>query len=91
MKIIKLGILAHVDAGKTTLTESFIVYQWVQLQNEGSVDQGTTRTYIRIWSVKGNHYPDSSGIFSGVGCSQHHKIRQAIWIFRRSKTVLYLY
>ena len=43
MKIINLGILAHVDAGKTTLTES-LLYTGGAIAELGSVDKGTTRT-----------------------------------------------
>ncbi|MFD3268418.1 tetracycline resistance ribosomal protection mosaic protein Tet(O/W/32/O) [Lactobacillus johnsonii] len=43
MKIINLGILAHVDAGKTTLTES-LLYTSGATAELGSVDEGTTRT-----------------------------------------------
>ncbi len=43
MKIINLGILAHVDAGKTTLTES-LLYTSGAITELGSVDKGTTRT-----------------------------------------------
>lgn len=43
MKIINLGILAHVDAGKTTLTES-LLYTSGAIAELGSVDKGTTRT-----------------------------------------------
>ncbi|MGQ7687659.1 tetracycline resistance ribosomal protection mosaic protein Tet(O/W/32/O) [Streptococcus suis] len=43
MKIINLGILAHVDAGKTTLTES-LLYTSGAIAEPGSVDEGTTRT-----------------------------------------------
>ena len=43
MKIINLGILAHVDAGKTTLTES-LLYTSGAIAEPGSVDKGTTST-----------------------------------------------
>ena len=46
MKIINLGILAHVDAGKTTLTES-LLYTSGAIAELGSVDEGTTRTDIQ--------------------------------------------
>lgn len=44
MKLIKnIGILAHVDAGKTTLTEQ-LLYHSGSVQNVGRVDLGTTTT-----------------------------------------------
>ena len=43
MKLINIGILAHVDAGKTTLTES-LLYTSGAITELGSVDKGTTRT-----------------------------------------------
>src|SRR6476619_1191252 len=43
MAIVNLGILAHVDAGKTTLTER-ILFETGVIQSVGSVDKGTTQT-----------------------------------------------
>lgn len=43
MDIINLGILAHVDAGKTTLTECML-YQSGNISQMGRVDNGTTVT-----------------------------------------------
>src|SRR5699024_713976 len=43
MKIINIGILAHVDAGKTTLAES-ILYNSGAIAELGRVDSGRNRT-----------------------------------------------
>jgi small GTP-binding protein len=42
-KTLNLGILAHVDAGKTTLTER-LLYAVGVIDEIGSVDHGTTQT-----------------------------------------------
>src|SRR5918992_4674094 len=43
MRTLNLGILAHVDAGKTTLTERLLHAAGV-IDEVGSVDDGTTQT-----------------------------------------------
>src|SRR5689334_6315652 len=43
MRTLNLGILAHVDAGKTTLTER-LLYDAGAIDHVGSVDAGTTQT-----------------------------------------------
>ncbi|MFD1677769.1 GTP-binding protein [Alicyclobacillus fodiniaquatilis] len=43
MKVINLGILAHVDAGKTSLTER-LLYTTGVIDKVGSVDRGNTQT-----------------------------------------------
>src|SRR5215217_2920504 len=43
MAIVNIGILAHVDAGKTSLTER-ILFETGVIESVGSVDKGTTQT-----------------------------------------------
>ncbi|TWP36839.1 hypothetical protein FGL98_08780 [Leekyejoonella antrihumi] len=43
MRTLNVGVLAHVDAGKTSLTER-LLFATGTLEHLGSVDTGTTRT-----------------------------------------------
>ena len=50
---LNLGILAHVDAGKTTLTER-LLYAAGAINTIGSVDDGTTQTdYLALERERG--------------------------------------
>ncbi len=51
LKIINIGILAHVDAGKTTLTES-LLYSSGAIKELGSVDSGKNRKRIMLWNAR---------------------------------------
>ncbi len=62
MKIINIGILAHVDAGKTTLTES-LLYTSGAIAEQGNVDKGTTRTDTMIFGTAARNYHSDSGYF----------------------------
>ena len=48
-KKLNLGILAHVDAGKTSLTER-LLHHTGAIEEFGSVDAGTTQTDSKSWS-----------------------------------------
>lgn len=43
MKKLNIGIMAHVDAGKTTVTEGFLYHSGI-IKSMGNVDDGTTTT-----------------------------------------------
>ena len=52
-KIINIAILAHVDAGKTSLTEQ-LLYQAGRLKMAGNVDKGTAVTdFLQVEKDRG--------------------------------------
>ena len=82
MKIINIGILAHVDAGKTTLTES-LLYTSGAIAEQGNVDKGTTRTDTMILERQRGNYHSDSGyfFFAGMIIKSISWTLPVIWIF----------
>lgn len=60
MKIVNVGIVAHVDAGKTTITEQ-LLYRSGALREIGSVDSGTSQTdFMEVERERGISVKSSS-------------------------------
>ena len=80
MKIINIGILAHVDAGKTTLTES-LLYASGAISEPGSVEKGTTRTDTMFLERQRGITIQAAVPSSGTDVKLTLWIRPATWIF----------
>ena len=91
MNIINIGILAHVDAGKTTLTES-LLYASGAISEPGSVEKGTTRTdTLFLERQRGITIQAAVTSSSGTDVKLTLWIRPATWIFWRRCTALWLF
>ena len=67
-KIINLGIVAHVDAGKTTLTEQLLFLSG-EIREAGSVDDKTAHTdFMEIERKRGISVRAASTVLSWRGC-----------------------
>ena len=62
MRSLNLGILAHVDAGKTSLTERLLFAAGV-IDELGSVDDGSTQTdSLALERQRGHHHQVGGGL-----------------------------
>ncbi len=62
-KIINVGILAHVDAGKTTLSEAFLYFGGV-IKKPGNVDKGTAQSdFLSIEKERGISVQSAASTF----------------------------
>ena len=67
-KIINLGIVAHVDAGKTTLTEQ-LLFSSGSIREAGNVDNGTAHTdFMEIERKRGISVKAASTVLSWKDC-----------------------
>ena len=85
MKIINIGILAHVDAGKTTLTES-LLYASGAISEPGSVEKGQRGRTPCFWSGSVITIQAAVTSFQWHRCKLTLWIRPATWIFWRRCT-----
>ncbi len=83
MNIINIGILAHVDAGKTTLTES-LLYASGTISEPGSVEKGQRERTLCFWSGSVElPFKRQSLLSSGTVVKSILWILPATWIFGR--------
>lgn len=67
-KYINIGIVAHVDAGKTSITEQFLFKSGV-IRNLGSVDKGTSQTdWLAVEKERGISVRSASASFQHNNC-----------------------
>ena len=67
MKTLTIGIVAHVDAGKTTLTEQ-LLYWGGAVRQAGSVDKGTARTdFLTVERERGISVRTSTAVLEYQG------------------------
>ena len=68
-EIMNIGILAHVDAGKTTVTEQ-LLYLCGSVRQAGRVDRGTARTdYMEVERRRGISVKTATAPLSCRGCT----------------------
>lgn len=86
-KIINIGIVAHVDAGKTTITENLLYYSGA-IKSVGRVDLGNTQTdSMELERKRGlplNHQPY---LLIGIMSRLILLILQDMWILFRKLNV----
>ena len=81
MKTLSLGVLAHVDAGKTSLSER-LLYEAGAIDSMGSVDDGSTQTDSLALERK-RGFTIKSAVVSFVAHGSHDELLATVPAYRR--------
>ena len=83
MRTVTVGVLAHVDAGKTTITEQLLCHGGA-IRRAGSVDQGTARTdFLPVERERGISVRTSTAVMEYNGVEINLIDTPATWILPR--------